>query len=129
MNPMFLLGYLLNAGMFGGCAVTHSAGLTPSGRYSMIVECTFGAIAECTLETRHTCAVPVYTRDITNSNDWISEAFALAAHVRENDPKVLGPATRYATAREITRSWVNGGQCLDGRPDDQKRDGEKVCHE
>jgi vacuolar-type H+-ATPase catalytic subunit A/Vma1 len=110
VGPTFLLGYLLNVGTFGGCALIGTT-----------MGCTFGAIADCTLETRNTCKVPVYTREVSS----VDEAITLAAYVRDHDPKVLGPATWYAIASQITQAWTQN--CRDMRATDQIRDGEQVC--
>jgi hypothetical protein len=101
MIALYLLGWSMLPGYWGGCALVYPGNLP-------FLQCTYGAVAECTRATLKTCAVPVYSRDLSTSADPVAAAVALVAVIRENDPTYLGAPTHTATAREITKLFLSG---------------------
>jgi hypothetical protein len=114
----YLLGYSINPGLMGGCAIVREP--------IMQIECTYGAGAECTVDTLKTCKVPVYSRPLTGDSNFLKTGVSVASIVRDEGPPAAGPVTRYATASEITEAWLYHPRAIDLRPEDQIRDGSPV---
>lgn len=91
---LYLLGFSLLPGKWGGCALVEGHSL----------QCTFGSVAECTLDTLSTCAVPIYAREVGS----LDQAKQLTREVLDHDPTWLGPPIEWAVAKVITARFTAG---------------------